>query len=290
MISAVANNMNDTPEYAYHMLRGALEKFQKNVAELNSDQYQQAKVVADKTFSLESIVLSSPEARDIIIPESKVDGAISEVSGRYTDKHSFLQDLKNNGLDEEVLRRALYRELLFDAVMERVSAKSPIVSDIDVQIFYQLHKERFTKPEKRKVRHILITVNSAYAENDRQSSYMRINSIADKLQKNSSRFESLAKKYSECPTALEGGKLGEVVRGTLYPELDTELFSMNEGDISNVIETEMGFHVLFCEKVHKALTVPLSKVQDRIKETLRERQRKACQKAWLLKVQEQSND
>lgn len=290
MMSAVVNNTNDTPEYAYHMLRGALEKFQKNIAELNSDQYQQAKAVADKTFSLESIVLSSPEARDIIISEYKVDGAISEVSERYADYDSFLQDLKNNGLDEGVLRRALYRELLFDAVMERVSAKSPEVSDIDVQIFYQLHKDRFTKPEKRKARHILITINSEYAENDRQSSYMRINGIVDKLQKNSARFESLAKKYSECPTALEGGKLGEIERGTLYPELDTELFSMNEESISNVIETEMGFHVLFCEKIHKSMIVPLSRVKDRIKEKLRERQRKACQKAWLLKVQEQPND
>ena len=84
--------------------------------------------------------------------------------------------------------------------------------------------------------------------------------------------------------------LGEVVRGTLYPELDAELFNMEEGEVSKVIETEMGFHILFCEKINKSITVPLSRARARIKQTLQERQRKACQKAWLDKVQEDTND
>lgn len=281
--------MSEIPEYAYHLLRGALEKFKKNIPELSSSQYQQAKIVADKTFSLESIVLSTPEARDIQIPDSKLDAAVQELIGRYSDRESFLIDLNKNGLDEDVLRRALYRELLFDAVMDRVSARTLKVSEIDIQIFYQLHKDRFTKPEKRKARHILITINPEYAENDRMSATMRINAIAEKLQKNPARFESLAKKHSECPTAMDGGKLGEVVRGTLFPELDEELFMMEEGAISSVIETEMGFHILLCEKINKSITVPLSRAKPRIKQILEERQRKLCQKAWLEKVQEENN-
>lgn len=289
MMNTAVRNMSEIPEYAYHLLRGALEKFKKNIPELSSSQYQQAKIVADKTFSLESIVLSTPEARDIQIPDSKLDAAVQELIGRYSDRESFLIDLNKNGLDEDVLRRALYRELLFDAVMDRVSARTLKVSEIDIQIFYQLHKDRFTKPEKRKARHILITINPEYAENDRMSATMRINAIAEKLQKNPARFESLAKKHSECPTAMDGGKLGEVVRGTLFPELDEELFMMEEGAISSVIETEMGFHILLCEKINKSITVPLSRAKPRIKQILEERQRKLCQKAWLEKVQEENN-
>jgi len=285
-----ANKPSETPEYNYHLLRGALERFHKNLTELNSSQYQQAKSVADKTFALESIVLSTPEARDIMVPESKLDAAVAEVAGRYTSAEAFKQDLKNNGLDEDVLRRALYRELLFDAVMDRVTSSTPHVSDIDIQIFYQLHKDRFTKPEKRKARHILITINPEFAENDRISASARASGIAEKLSKNPARFEALAKKYSECPTGLEGGRLGEVTQGTLYPELDEALFKMQEGEISGVIETEMGFHILQCEKINNSITVPLSRAKERIKLLLQERQRKACQKAWLEKVQEEVDD
>ena len=56
-MSAVVNNMNDTPEYTYHMLRGALEKFQKNISELNSEQYQQAKIIADNKCDVKKICL-----------------------------------------------------------------------------------------------------------------------------------------------------------------------------------------------------------------------------------------
>ena len=289
-MSTAAKNMSKAPEYTYHLLRGALEKFKKNISELDNNQYQQAKNVADKTFALESIVLSTPEARDIIVPESKVDAAIQEVASRYSDEESFLQDLKSNGLDKDVLRSALYREFLFDAVMDRVTAEAPQVSDLDIQIFYQLHKDRFTKPEKRKARHILITINPEFAENDRGSAYVRINTIAEKLKTNPTRFEMLAKKYSECPTAIEGGKLGELVRGTLYPELDAELFNMQEGDTSPIIETEMGLHILLCEKISKSITVPLSRAKARIEQILLERQRKACQKAWLDKAQEEVDE
>lgn len=287
MMNTAVKTSSDAPEYSYHLLRGALEKFQKNIPELTDNQFQQAKTIADKTFALESIVLSTAEARDVVIPDSKLDEAMAELAGRYTDRQSFLQDLANNRLDEATLRSALHRELVFDVVMDRISTTAPEVSDIDIQIFYQLHKDRFTRPEKRKARHILITINPEFAENDRASASVRIDAIVEKLRKNPGRFEALAKKHSECPTAVEGGRLGEVERGTLFAELDEALFAMGEGEISSVIETEMGFHVLLCEKINRSITVPLSRARARIKTILQERQRKACQKAWLDKVQEQ---
>ncbi len=283
MMFNMAKQVQDAPEYAYHLLRSALEKFHKNVGALSDGEYREARLVADKTFALESRVLATPEARDTVIAENKVDAAFNEVAARYTDRDSFLKDLKNNGLDEAALRNALHRELLFDAVMERVSSTAPPVSEVDVQIFYQLHKDRFSKPEQRKARHILITVNPEFAENERMAALQRIHAVAEKLGRNPGRFEVLAKKHSECPTAMEGGRLGEVAAGTLYPELDDVLFAMEEGEFSKVIETEMGFHILWCEKIIRSTTVPFSRARERIQRILQERHRKACQKAWLEK-------
>lgn len=284
-MNAAKEIINDAPEFAYHLLRGALQVFKKSIAELSDSQYQQAKSIADKTYALESVVLSAPEARDIIVSESAIISAVEEVVNRYDNRELYIQDLNSNGLDEDVLHSALHRELLFNAVMEAVAEPLPEVSDVDIDIFYQLHKEQFIKPEKRKVRHILITVNDDFVENVSESAYSRAKSIADKLNKKPSRFNALAKKYSECPTAIEGGLLGEVVQGTLYPELDAELFNMQQGEVSNAIETEMGFHILYCEKIHKSITVPLSHAKSQIKNLLQERHKKICQKVWLDKAQ-----
>jgi len=152
--------MNKEPEYTYHLLRGALDKFQKSVSELDDSQLLQTQLVADKTYKLESLVLSTKEARDIVIPESRLIHAMSQISGRYDDYSDFLRDLEKNNLTEDVLRSALYRELIFDAVIERVSANTPEVTDEDIQIFYQLHKDQFTSPKKRTARHILFTIKS----------------------------------------------------------------------------------------------------------------------------------
>jgi len=100
--------MDKEPEFAYHLLRSSLKMFKKNVSELNASQHQKVESVANRTFSLESVVLSTPEASGIIIPESKLIEAIDAVANRYTDRYSFLQDLNDNGLNEDTLCSALH--------------------------------------------------------------------------------------------------------------------------------------------------------------------------------------
>ncbi len=272
---------NDSPEFAYHLLRGAVERFSKGLPELDEKQYAEARAQARKTYAMESLVLSTPEARDIVVAESKTEQALAEIAARYASHEDFLQDMAANGLTEGSLKRALQRELMFNAVMERVTAHSPAVSDLDVRLFYEFHKDRFTIPEKRKVRHVLITINEDYAENTRETAYQRARRIADKARAKPRRFHALARENSECPTAMQDGQLGEVKRGTLYPQLDAALFAMQEGEVSDVIETEVGFHVLYCEKIIPGKLIPRVKAEAKIRRLLEERQRRACQKAWL---------
>jgi peptidyl-prolyl cis-trans isomerase C len=84
---------------------------------------------------------------------------------------------------------------------------------------------------------------------------------------------------------MEGGKLGDVKPGQLYQELDSVLFRMQEGEISEIVETELGLHILYCEKIKPAKRMPLSKAYPRIREHLQERQRRNCQKSYLAKLQ-----
>lgn len=275
------------PEFSYHLLRFALEQFSRNPGELAPDQYLQVRQRADKSYQLESLVLSSPEAEGLVIPGDQVDTALATVAGRYTDEHEFLADLEANGLDPMGLRRALHRELLFDAVMQRVAAKSASINEIDVRLFYEMHRERFELPELRVARHILITINSDYIENSEVAAMSRMQQLAEKLNQRANRFADMARRHSECPTAMEGGKLGEIRRGTLYPELDAELFRMEEGEISPIIESEVGLHILLCEKIRPAKRIPFSKAAPQVRPLLEQRRRRNCQKAWLAELQRQ---
>lgn len=274
-----------TPEFSYHLLRNALNAYQKNLSQLEPNEYSLVYRKAIKSYELETLVIASPEAEGLVIPEQQLDESVAAVASRYSGRDEFLDDLQSNGLDEEGLRKALYRELVFDNVMQRVAANSAEVSELDIHLFYEMHHERFQTSESRVARHLLITINPDYPENTREAAHERLRQVSDKLAGRGNRFEEFAKRYSECPSAMEGGKLGEVPRGQLYESLDAALFKMAEGEISGIVESELGFHILYCEQIKPARKVPLTKAAPRIREVLGERQRRNCQKAWLASLQ-----
>ena len=269
------------PEYRYHLLRAALAAGLSGLAGVSGAELTRIAVQADKSFALESLVLGSREAAKVVIPNERLTAALSELRGRYPDTESFLADLDGNGLDEDVLRRALHRELVFDAVMQRVAAKRPAVTEIDERLFFELHKDRFAHPERRTARHILVTVNEAFAENHRNAARARVEKLAERLTARPNRFPSLARKHSECPSAMEDGRLGTVPRGQLYAELDAALFSLPEGSVSSPVESELGFHLVWCERIHRGRTLPFAKVRPRIRQLLDERAGRNCQKSWI---------
>lgn len=268
-------------EFSYHLLRNALNDFEKNVPQLSPDEYQRVYDKASKSYELESLVISAPEAEGLVIPDEHLSNSMASIEERYPSHDEFIQDLQANGLDEAGMRHSLYRELLFDAVMQRVVADSSPVSETDARLFYEMHLDRFEQPELRLARHILITINPDYEENTRGAALARMEQVAEKLGERANRFSQFAKKHSECPTAVDGGTLGELKSGQLYPELDTVLFSMEEGEISSIIESEMGFHILLCEKIKSAKRTPFSKVEEKLRISLEERHRRNTQRAWL---------
>ena len=280
----MATEPQQPPEYRYHLLRAALASDQGSLAELEPRKLDAIARKADKSFELESLVLSSPQAADVIVPPARLDEAMAELSGRYQDRAEFLADLQRNGLDEQLMRHALQRELIFDACLQRAAAQRPQISELDERLFFDLHRERFTEPERRTLRQILITVNHEFEDNRRDVVLDRIGDLAVKLAGRPNRFPSLARRHSECPSALEDGRLGTVVRGQLYPELDAVLFALQEGEVSGPVESELGFHLLWCERVRPQRSQPFSKLRPRIRRLLEERAGRNCQKAWIAEL------
>jgi peptidyl-prolyl cis-trans isomerase C len=230
------NQQRHSPEFSYHLLRNALNDYGKNLVQLEPDEYEQVLKKATQSYELESLVIASPETEDIVIPDEQLSWSVANIEARYDSREEYLHDLEANNLDETGLRHSLYRELMFDAVMQMVASSSPAISDADVLHYYKTHPKGFTQPELRTARHILITVNPEFPENNKDIALARMEQVAEKLADNADGFAELAKSHSECPTAMEEGKLGELKQGQLYPELDSVLFNMHEGDISQIIE------------------------------------------------------
>jgi peptidyl-prolyl cis-trans isomerase C len=265
----------------YNLLRAALALFKKSPDELTEAELQQAKNQALNELRIEYQVLNTQEASAVIITEQELQQAYREILGRYDDEDALFMDLKKNQLNKDSLLAALHRQCKINTVLELVASRAPATTDADIGIYYHMHSEQFHRPEKREVCHIFISINPDYPENTVEAALLRAEEIAEKLRKKPHKFADLALKHSECPTALQGGVLGSVPRGTLYPELDIALFNLKPGEISKVLRSEIGFHVLLCKSIQKAETLSLAKAAPQIRQLINDRARRTCQRAWL---------
>ncbi|WP_333878332.1 nitrogen fixation protein NifM [Methylobacter sp.] len=265
----------------YNLLRAALALFKKSPNELAEAELKQAQTQALNEFKIESRVLNTPEAAAVIITDQELQQAYQEIRDRYDDEAAFFSDLEKNRLDKNSLQAALQRQCKVNTVLELIASRAPAISEVDIGIYYHLHAEQFNRPEMREVSHIFISINPDYPENTLEAALSRTQELAEKLHKKPHKFADLALRHSECPTALQGGVLGTVPRGTLYPELDAVLFNLKPGEVSNVVKSEIGFHVLLCKSIQKAETLSLAKATPKIRQLMKERARRTCQRAWL---------
>jgi nitrogen fixation protein NifM len=272
---------------AYLALKAAQKLYSKAPDGLQPAEFERVKNIARQQHELEARVLAAPEARDAMVPPSTLQAAMQEIRGRYQSEEEYVSDLARNGLDEAGLATALERELRVEAVLEKVGTCAAKISDMDVELYYHYHPDQFRRPETRLARHILITINESIADNTRDAARQRIAEIAVRLQKEPSRFEEQALKHSECPTALDGGKLGDLPRGKLFPVLDKALFELKAGEVSGVLESELGFHVLRCDAITEAGVLDFDQAGQHIRKLMEQKRKRVCQQAWLKLLLEQ---
>ncbi|NNM52883.1 MAG: nitrogen fixation protein NifM [Pseudomonadales bacterium] len=270
---------------AYHVITIAWEHFGIGPQNLNLEQQHEARQRALRQILIEDAVLHSQEAEGVHIERQAVTAALQAMRQRARTVStgqgtSWTKLLEDNALDEQALDWILARQMLVDMVMEKATAGLVTVTELDAEHYYYLHHDEFFSQEKRRARHILITQNESFLENTREQARSRIAAIMEHLRRRPERFAEQALKYSECPSSLQGGSLGWVQQGDLFPELDRSLFQMEAGCWCEV-ESELGFHVLWCEEIRPAHTLALDKVMPDLLKQMSQRQSLQHQKRWL---------
>jgi len=276
--------MPEAAVLAYLELKTAQTLFGKSPAELAEEERAQVRQQANRQYGLEARVLNTPEARDAMVPPVSLQAAFDEIRQRYREENELFDDLARNGLDHASFLAALERELRVEAILEKVGARATQVAEIDVDLYYHYHPDQFRRPETRRARHILVTINPTMPDNTAEAARARIEAIATRLNKSLKRFDEQALKHSECPTAMQGGVLGDVPRGKLYPELDAALFSIQAGQLSGVLESPLGYHLLLCEAITPERILSLNQARAPIREMLEKRRKRICQQAWLKQL------
>lgn len=267
-------------EHAYLELKLSWELFQKAPDALSEPERTRVADVAAKQDGIEQRILSSAEAANVVVPRTTLDGRVQEIRQRYETADEFSRDLQRLGLDLADLEAAVERDLRVEAVLEKVASDVPAVSTVDAEIYYRLHPEGFDRPEARKLRHVLITYNN---QKEKAKALSTLESLRSTIE-NAEKFAEAALRHSQCPTGMEGGILGTVKRGVLFPELEPAAFALAEGEISAVTESPIGLHILYCDEIMPSGMLPFAEIKDALIERLDEKRRREAQRDWIKQL------
>ncbi|MBW1734492.1 MAG: SurA N-terminal domain-containing protein [Deltaproteobacteria bacterium] len=141
------------------------------------------------------------------------------------------------------------------------------ITEKEVLSFYEYNREEYVEPKQVKARHILFKLGQGAKKEAEEKARKRAEEVLAKARKGED-FAELARKYSEGPTKGKGGDLGFFKEGQMVPPFEKAAFKLKKGEISDIVKTRFGYHIIKVEEIKEARTKTIEDVRNEIVESL----------------------
>jgi peptidyl-prolyl cis-trans isomerase C len=218
----------------------------------------------------ETLLFQESQKLNIRVDDQKIQGQIDEMAQSFEDKAAFDLALTNAGLSREVLTERLGRQMAIQQLIEDKIVAGIEVTDVRADEFYKANPEIFVQPEQVRARHILIRTEAEADAAAKAEARKQIDEIRQKAVDGED-FAELAKSHSQDPGSKEkGGDLGFFARGQMVKPFEEAAFTLKENEISPVVESPFGFHLIQVTGRKPAETLAYETVKPRILEHLKQ--------------------
>jgi peptidyl-prolyl cis-trans isomerase C len=238
---------------------------------------------APETAEFYRRVLDNLVARELLLQEAKAAGItasdvevnkqLTELKSRFPSPEKFQEELKKEGMTEAELAQKARDAYVMQKLVESKVINGLAVSDAEIKAFYDKNQEQMKRPERVHLRHVLIKVAKGASAEDKQKAKAKAEDVLAKA-KAGGDFAKLATENSDDPgSKVRGGDLSWVSRGQTVPPFEAAAFALKKpNDLSPVVETDFGYHVIQLLEHEDAGVVPLAEVKDKIGEFLKQKQ------------------
>lgn len=216
------------------------------------------KVVAERVHYLSEVKREINQSQ--IAPEQFLTQVTPEEKDivAYYEKHKADFDLPERA-------RIEYLVLSPDAV-----AKNETVSDEAVTTYFSEHQAEFGQPEERKASHILISIAADATDDEKLAAIKKAEDLLEQVKQNPEQFAEIAKQNSDDPgSAMRGGDLGFFGRGVMVKAFEDKIFSMQLDEISDIVETDFGLHIIKLTAIKEEKHPNLDAVREQIENKLK---------------------
>lgn len=217
------------------------------------------------------LLTNAAEKEGLEVTKEEVTSRMEEMAKQLGDGSTVDELVKEVGITRKIFEADVRESLLIQQLIDLKTAEIVNPSDEEVKKFYDQNKKQYPKPRTANARHILIKTDRSMSQKEVTQKLAHAHKILKEIRDTSKPdFAEFAKKYSEGLSAPKGGDLGEFSPGELgVPEFDQAVFTAKPGEITEVVRTKFGFHIIKIDSMEAARSYELEEVRDRITDTLR---------------------
>jgi peptidyl-prolyl cis-trans isomerase SurA len=185
------------------------------------------------------------------------------------------------------VKKEIRGQMLRMRLLRREVQSKILVTDEEIGDFYDKHRQDYEGKEAVRIKQILLPVAAGADKSTRENAREQAQQLRERILKGEP-FEMLAAQYSKGPAAAQGGDIGFVERGVIVPEVEKAAFSLSAGQVSDIIETENGFHIIAVVDKRGAGVKPLPAVRNEIKAKIEDEKVAKKYDEWIEDVRKKS--
>jgi peptidyl-prolyl cis-trans isomerase C len=269
--SAVLASVNGSPISMRDLdneMDGLVSQYQNRVSEEQLVQLRETvrSQALDNLIS-KQLLLQEADRKNLQPAQDDIAAEIDAIISQFPSREAFQQQLSVMGISQEDLSQDVTNFLKINAVLQEQLAAIPAGTDREIATFYEENRDTFALPEQVRARHILL----AFSEEDTPETKAFKRGEAEQLRSRilqGGDFNALAAEHSDCPSKSRGGDLGFFERGAMVAAFEDTAFSLSPGEVSSVVETPFGYHLIKVSERKAARTLSLEEATPQITENL----------------------
>ncbi len=218
----------------------------------------------------EKLILDEVKRIGLSVDEKEIQAALDDIKvrGALSDRHLKMM-LEMEGKTMEEYKDEIRNQLLVTKVVNFQVRSRIKVGEDEIKKYYDAHQQDFWQAPKIHARHILFILGNELTEDQKEIKRQKAREALKRIRSGED-FIEIAKTFSEDVTAQSGGDLGVLEKGKMVSEFEEAVFSLKEGEVSDLIKTPYGLHIIRVDKIDSGNTLPLDKVQNEIVMKIRE--------------------
>lgn len=227
-----------------------------------------------------TLLKQESKSKNVKVDEAELDQKVQEVRSQFPTQDAFDKALKDRGMTVDSLKSDARTDLSVNKVMDGAVSNIPGPTDAEAKEFYEKNPDKFKQDAQVRASHILVRVDPNADAKTKARAKAEIDAVLKQL-KGGGDFAKLAQQHSQDGSAAQGGDLGYFPKGQMVPEFDQVAFTLPVGQLSGIVTTQFGYHILKVTDKKPPRTVPFEEAQAQIKQFLEQDKKQKAADAFI---------